>query len=316
MYTYPAQKISLKGARDIKIVGVRGHLKILGNARAKFLSLKVQHSQGRKFEDWHLSVEKRGKTIFLEVFNVAYGKQWKKEIREELWPEFDIELAGPSLPTTVGWREGSIDIQRWDGDLEVSFLKGHAKIYGGHGKISITPVNASVSVREHSGPLEIQGQSGRVNLVRNHGETNLNWFGGTVFVDDCHGNVRLETSTADVTVRGGKGKLALQMGKGSARIMGFGGQVQGWGDQTKWELAASAPADLNITTVTGPVGVNWLTGGAKVFLTSNRGSIQFPQSGFLKVGDREGRRVVEGVKTSKSMGQVFIRTESGSIRWR
>ena len=83
----------------------------------------------------------------------------------------------------------------------------------------------------------------------------------------------------------------------------------------KWDIWASAPADLNVTTLSGPVGINWKEGGAKVFLTSTRGPINFPPGKFLKVGDREGRKVVEGVKTAKSMGQVFIRTESGSIHW-
>jgi hypothetical protein len=315
-YTYPVQKISTKGVRDIKIIGVRGRLKLHGIAHAKSLSLKVQHSQGRKFEDWHLSVERRGKTLLLEVFNVAYGREWKHQVKQELWPEFDIELEGMSLPTTVAWREGSLDFQNWDGNLEVSFLKGEARVSGGKGKISLEPVDAAVSVREHHGPLDIKGQQGRVSLVRDQGEIKLNWLSGNIFLDDCRGQIAVESAAADVTVHGGKGELALQMGRGEAKIMGFSGAVQGKGDQAKWELAASAPADVNITTGTGAVGVNWLTGGAKVFLTSTHGSIQFTKGKFLKVGDREGRRVVEGVKTAKSMGQVFIRTDSGQIRWR
>src|SRR5262245_5427023 len=85
--TYPVQKISIKGATDIKIIGVKGHLKMRGVKNAKSLSLYVRHSKGRRFDDWHLEVERRGKTIYLEVFNVAYGKQWRHLVREELWPE-------------------------------------------------------------------------------------------------------------------------------------------------------------------------------------------------------------------------------------
>jgi DUF4097 and DUF4098 domain-containing protein YvlB len=315
-YTYPVQKISLKGARDIKIVGVRGHLKMRGVAHAKALSLKVQHSKGRKFEDWHLSVERRGKTIFLEVFNTAYGKQWRHEVREDLWPEFDIDLEGAALPTTVGWREGTLKFKNWNSDLEISFLKGSADVSGGTGKLELEPVDAAVRVSGHRGSVNIKGESGGVTLARNQGELALSWLNGNVLLENCRGPMKIETRTADVTVRNGRGELNLQMGRGLAKITNFDGTVQGRGDQAKWDLAARAPADVNITTSTGPVGMQWLNGGAKVFLTSTRGKIEFPPNRFLKSGDREGRRVVEGVRSAKSMGQVFIRTDSGPISWR
>src|SRR5665213_3067525 len=126
--SYHVQKNSIKSVTDIKIVGVKGHLKMRGIPHARSLSLFVQHSKGRKYDDWHLSVERRGNTIFLEVFNVAYGKQWKNQVREELWPEFDIEMNGASLPVVVGWREGNLEFSNWTASLEVSFLKGDAKI--------------------------------------------------------------------------------------------------------------------------------------------------------------------------------------------
>jgi DUF4097 and DUF4098 domain-containing protein YvlB len=315
-YSYPVQKISIKNAHDIKIIGVKGHLKMRGVPHAKSLSLKVQHSKGRKFEDWHLSVDRRGNTIFLEVFNTAYGNQWRHEVREDLWPEFDIELEGASLPATVGWREGKLEFKNWNSPLEISFLKGEAQIRGGKGQLDLEPVDAKVSVQGHSGAVNIKGESGRVSLADNQGELALNWLNGNVRLENCRGELRVETRTADVRVHNGSGELSLRMGQGHAQISGFDGIIDGKGDQAKWDLAARAPADLNITTSTGPVGVEWLKGGAKVFLTSTRGAIQFPSNRFLKSEDREGRHVVQGLKSAKTMGQVFIRTESGPISWR
>lgn len=63
--TYPAQHFSLKGIKDIKIIGVRGTLKMRGRS-SKLMSLKVQHTSNRKTaDDWNLSFEKRGSTLFL-----------------------------------------------------------------------------------------------------------------------------------------------------------------------------------------------------------------------------------------------------------
>jgi len=297
--TYPVQKISIKGITDIKIIGVKGHLKMRGVKNARSLSLYVKHSEGRRFDDWHLEVQRRGKTICLEVFNVAYGRQWRHLVREELWPEFDLELDGASLPTTVAWREGTLDFNSWGANLDVSFLKGAAHIAGGTGRVNIQPVQANVAVHDHKGPVTLKGDSGQVTLSRDQGDLAVNWVSGKVAVE------------------GGAGSLKLELGRGAAKILNFNGTVQGQGEQALWDLTAKAPADVNITTSTGPVGMHWQDGGAHVFLTSTHGSIAFPSSHFLKaVDDYEGRRVVEGVKTAKSMGQVFIRTDSGPISWR
>lgn len=315
MYAYPVQKISVKGLADIKIIGVRGKLKLQGQSRAKFLSLKVQHSRSRKYDDWHLSVERRGKTLFLEVFNVAYGKQWKNQVREELWPEFDIELSGSSLPASVGWREGTLQFLNWSADLDVSFLKGEAKVIGGTGALTLQPVQANVEIRARTGKVAVLGESGVVQLSGNHGDLNLNWLSGKIALLNCRGKLRVESRNSELSVNGGQGEFEMLLGQGHARIGGFAGTILGKGDEAKWDFVGSAPLDLNITTSSGPVGVEWKNGGAKVFLTSQRGPIQFKPGKFLKVGDREGHKVVEGVKMAKSMGQVFIRTESGMIRW-
>ena len=106
------------------------------------------------------------------------------------------------------------------------------------------------------------------------------------------------------------------MGQGRARIANFSGLVQGKSEKAAWDLKAQAPSDVNITTLSGLVNLDWEGGGARVFMTSNQGSIATTGENFLKHAERDGKHIVEGLKSAKSMGQVFIRTESGPIRWR
>lgn len=299
-YAYPAQRISLRGVHDLKISGVKGTLKLRGHGqhKSRFLTLKVQHSKSRRYEDWHLSVDRQGSTIALEVFNVSYGLQWRKFIREDKWPEFDIEIDAPEIPANVSWREGHIEVTNWRGDLDVSLLKGEIRAQGGHGKFNLQPVQANVDLINHKGAVNVRGESGRVRLARLTGDISLNWVNGPLWIHECRGNVQVEMQT------------------GQATITGLQGRLKGRSASAKWDVQAAAPAEMNVSSVSGPIDVAWGGGGAKVFLTSENGAIHFPRPSFLQSSEREGKHVVQGVKTAKTMGQIFVQSRGGAITWR
>lgn len=314
--SYQLQKISLNGVRDIKISGVRGTLSLRGRSRAKGLNLRVRHSNSRKYEDWYLAVEKRGKTLYLEVFSAAYGAQWRNQVKKELWPDFDIDLEGAALPTTVAWLEGNLDFSDWDANLEAAFLTGTTVVKGGQGLIDLQPVQATVSVKDHRGEIRIKGESGQVSLERDMGPLNLNWLKGQIALLNCQGKIHLDSSDSELKVRGGGGQLSVQMQKGQAQVSDFKGEIDGRTDQVHWLLSEAAPANVNLVNERGTVGMLWQSGGAKVFLTSTQGSIDILHSDFLSSETRDGHQVAQGTKLARNMGQVFIRTESGTIRWR
>jgi hypothetical protein len=313
---YQAQKISVRGIKDIKIVGVRGHLTLRGRNEAHQLSLRVRHSNGHKYDDWYLSVEPRKGTLYIEVFNVAYGAQWRNQVREELWPEFDIELEGTALPTTVGWREGALTVSDWDADLEASFLKGQATVQGGYGRLSLQPIQANVQVSGHAGPVNISGESGSIRFSKTSGPLHINWITGAISLKECVGEIRVESRDGRLDVDGGEGILQVQMTQGVAHIAAFRGEVNGQGDKVSWEVAGSAPTRIHLQNHSGPVGLSWNSGGAQVLLRSNHGAIDILHSDFLNSEWHDGQRVASGVKRSTAMGQVDVRTDSGPIRWR
>ena len=320
MYAYPAQKLALKGVDTIQITGVKGHLALRGRAGENALNLKVRHSRGARFEDWHLSIERRGKVLYIEVFNAAYGTQWRNSIRPELWPEFDIELEGASRPTTISWNEGKLDFNGWQADLDVAFLKGEAFSQNGRGHLSLQPVQAKVSVKGQRGPIRIKGDSGEVHLEKTLGPLDLNWLSGEISLVDCQGSIHVESRDSKLNVRGGGGVLEVSLDKGQGSVTDFVGKVRAHGERARWLVAAKAPSDVDIKSASGPVTLNWLAGGARVYLSSTLGTISQPPvpghlTTWLHPSAREGRRVLEGRRTSKNMGQVFVRTDSGAIEW-
>ncbi len=312
---YPVQKFSMKGILDIQIIGVKGTVKLRGDSKASLMSFKVQHSAHKRFDDWQLAMDRRGDTLFIEVLSLLYGKKWRSQLRADQWPEFDIELSGPSRPTVVSWREGSLEFRNWNASLDVTFLRGRAKVVGGKGVLNLHPLQANVEVSQRKGNVMIRGESGDLKLKQIVGNLNLNWFKGSLLLRDCRGEVNIDSQDSQVRVLGGAGKLVLNLPKGHADVFGFKGVINGTGQHSSWGIQASAPTEVNLTSETGMVDIAW-QGGARVFLTSTDGELNTIKASNLRSAVRDGRKVWVGQKSGKINGDVFVRTQSGKIVWR
>jgi hypothetical protein len=306
---YPPQKIRARGLERIEITGVKGHLKLVGTPGHVF-RLKVGHSK-RHSEDWNLLVERRGKTLVLEVSNSALGREWRRQVKRDQWPEFDLELDGPPLPTVVSWREGRLEYAQWTNDVETSFWNGKVSIDGGRGNYRLQALAAQVAVRDFKGDLTVRGEAGEVTLNRVDANTDLNWLSGTVRVENTGGNVHLEGRALDTTVNNGRGEWELELAGGQTQIRDFNGKLKARGKSTKWILSGARHSEIELLNASGPVDVDWKA-PAKVFLTSVSGAIHSPYA----VKERDGQRVAEGKKAGKPAGQLFVRTDSGDIRFK
>ncbi len=292
-FAYPPQKLNAAGIHAIKVSGVKGRLSIKGNG-SKFFKIKVSHSKNKRFEDWSLSVERQGDALVLEVFNVALGAQWRSLVRAELWPEFDIEIEGPSVPAVVSWREGQLNFTNWKSDLEAAYLSGNFQASGMRGHLKLQAVDGRIRISDFQGTLNLKGEKGKVELSRIQGPVELSWL---------HGVLRGERLS---------GPLTLDLPSGNALLTQVSGKVKATGGSSEWDVAASAPSDIEVITDSGPVKIHW-SGGAKLFLTSASGAISVPKP--YRVETRDGLRVVEAIKEKQPRGQVFVRTQSGKISW-
>jgi hypothetical protein len=306
---YPPQKLNAQGIERIEITGVRGTLHLTGT-HAKNFRLKVGHTKKRS-EDWNLSVERRGHTLVFEVSNIAFGREWKKMVRQDQWPEFDIDLEGPALPTVVSWREGSLRFDHWHADIETAFLNGDVKVEGGDHQFVLQSVNAHVSARHFKGTMDIKGERGQVDLFAIAGQLHMNWLEGPINLWDVRAQTQVETQTADVRVHGGRGEWSVRSRAGSVNIRDFAGQMKAQGEDAHWQVRGRDRAEIELESRRGPVHVDWKS-ASRVFLTSDRGAISSPYT----LQDRDGRRVAEGRTGGRAAGQVFVRTETGDITFK
>jgi hypothetical protein len=275
--------------------------------------VKVRHSDSRRSADWNLSIERRGSTLVLEVSNPGLGKEWRRLIRREQWPEFDIDLEGPPLPTVVSWRQGDLTYADWAADLETSFLGGKVRIRGGSGNHRLQAINSSIDARDFHGSLSLKGGHGPVSLSGLRGALHLNWLQGVITARDVRGEVDLDAGDSEVRIDGGGGSWKISAGAGRIKVAGFQGRMRAIGRSTAWDLSGRAKSDIEVINGSGPVRVKWPAMN-RVFLTSHHGRIRSP----YQVEDRDGRRVAErraskGKRARPPLGQVFVRTESGDI---
>lgn len=309
---YPRQWVSGRAIDRIEVIGVRGTLKLTGaRLHGGNYRLKVGHTRTRRAEDWNLSVERRGHTLVLEVSNAAYGREWRRLMRQDQWPEFDIDLEGPSVPATVSWREGSLNYKNWQAPLETSFLNGDVWIHGGSGNYVLQAVNSRIRVDHFKGSMDIKGEQGQVELFAQSGRLNVSWLQGLLTLIDVQSEANLDAHAAEVRIRGSSGLWQVKSSSGPVTVTDFSGRLRGTGGATRWVVRGRAHGELELVNASGPVQVDWKS-AAKVFLTSSKGVIKSP----FVTHDRDGRKVAEGRKGSRPLGQVFVRTETGDITFK
>lgn len=310
-YSYPEQKILAKGIAKIEISGVKGAIHLTGRP-GKVFRLKVKHSRGKKYEDWSLAVDRQGSKLVMEVSSALYGAQWRKHVRQDQWPEFDVELSGPSVPAMISWKEGPLHFSKWAADVESSHLSGDVEIGEGVGNYTLHMGTGNVRVHQLAGELRLKGESGNVKIEQVTGAVHVSWLAGNVDLKGTVGGGQLDLNESQLNVASCRGPWSIQLARGQAHIDQCVGKLTGVGQTAAWRLRASQDLETEIKSGEGPVALEWSPKvGARVFLTSNAGSIEGPK--VQSKLDSEGRKVAEFTVGKKPFTPVFVQTESGAI---
>lgn len=310
--SYPEQRFLAKGIKKIVVSGVNGHIKMVGRSGGTY-RLKVRHSRGRKFEDWSLLVDRQGSTLVFEVSSVLYGAQWRKVVKKENWPEFDIEVTGPPRPTTISWRDGSLEFRDWTAAVESSQLSGQMHVKNCIGNFNLAVAESDVKVDSLVGSLTIKGEKGKVDVQSLQGPLHLYWVQGPVTLRALKGGGTIDINESQLRLTKSFGPFDVKLARGEAEVDGLSGHLNAEGRSALWKLNLSGASESEVKSESGGVHVRWRKGGAKVFLTSDNGKIS--GLGLKPILDSEGRQVAEFKLKGAAKGQVFVRTESGPIRF-
>jgi ferric-dicitrate binding protein FerR (iron transport regulator) len=308
---YPPQKMAMDGIEEIRIQGVRGHLKMSARQHQSIASITIRHSRGKRYGDWYLSIDRHGKALVLEVFNVTMGNQWRRQIRDDVVPEFDIEYTGPARPVVAAWRQGPLEFRDWAAPLDVSTLKGSVHVVGGHGNVALQSTDAKVKIEKRNGEIKIHGDQGELTLTDIDGPVRASWVRGTFLFRHLKGRLRLDAEEGRLKLSGAPQATEIYLNRGSAEVHGARGTMKLMGKSSHWTVTASGGADVNVKSESGPVHVSWQNGGVHAFLNAMSASIRLPKKWLPKGLHRP--HVREGQSASKALGQLFVRTQTGAI---
>jgi hypothetical protein len=309
---YPEQVFRADGITRVEISGVRGRVRMRGESSSTF-RLRVRHSVERKDEGWGLSVERRGSTLVLEVYNVAYGPEWRKILGRDRWPAFDIDLSGPARPAVIGWREGAIDVARWRADVDASIVRGNVRLEGGAGRVNLQAGRGDVLVTDFNGDLTVRGEGGRLELARLNGTQHLHWFAGQAALAGVRGDLSLDAHHARVSGRGLSGRIDLGVVAGEVDVTDVRGHLVGTGQTASWRIAPRARADVTVRSRAGSVSV-FRAGAVDLFLSSRSGAIDGSSAKAVVRGNRRVATGRVGRGRVGEFGRVFVRTDSGAVR--
>ena len=314
--SYPEQKIRAAGIESIQLTGVKGRVRFYGRTGSRY-RLRVRHSRHKLANDWSLSVDRQGARLLLEVFSVAHGTQWRKHVKRELWPEFDVEVEGPAVPLFVSWREGDLTFANWAAALESAQVAGRVHVRSGQGPYRLVVGEAAVEVAGHRGTLDIQGHKGSVEIRDLKGRLDLDWAQGSVALAHSEGGGRVVGSGGRLSLWRCEGDWDLQWAEGQAQVVGGRGRgrLKASGVGTHWRVHDLAWREAEIRSQSGTVEVRPPPRGARFFLTSRLGLIDGPLSS-PEVDDGQGRRVRRFSVGSMPQAEIFVQTESGPIRFR
>lgn len=311
--TYPPQTLRAQGIKKLQITGVNGRLHLTARS-GKFFTIQVKHSKGRRGEDWHLSVDRQGEALVFEVFNVATGAKWRSLVRKELWPQFDVEITGPSVPALISWRDGELRVKDWRAPVEATWLSGSVVVSEMRAPLNLQLAQARVEISKHSGRLDLRGESGRLVLNEIDGFADVHWLRGDVVAQKMKGGGRIESTAGQWRLAKLEGAWSAKLGEGSAGLEAIGGIFKGEGAAASWEVKMPSIGEVEILSASGDVRVDALGPEGKIFLSSRDGKIIVPPS--FAIEDRDGIKVVERGGAKSGRGQIFVRTQSGSITWR
>ena len=251
---YPDQVFRAAGIERVEISGVRGRVTLRGETSPNY-RLRVRHSTAKMGADWGLSVERRGSTLVLEVYNVAWGAEWRRVLKRDQWPAFDIELIGPPKPAMVGWRDGAITAHFWRATLDASLVTGPIEIKNGAGRATLQASRGDVRVTNFNGDLRVRGEAGQLALDHVNGQGLVNWFGGSIHLAALRGRLTLESERAQVVGRTLEGDFRFALTAGAVSLSDLGGRLRGRGQRTAWTVSPRPHARVAIRGGRGAVHV-------------------------------------------------------------
>lgn len=255
------------------------------------------------------------KNNIIEVKMNEYGgkRSWLNILGKAPAQMKKIEIWGPSIPTEIQLRGGSVVLQKWSKDLKVSVTQGRVSSIGGAGSLQIYVQKGDVNVQDHTGKVEADSYTGTMSLKNIQGDVDASLFAGQLNIEKVRGFLSLTTQQSNSKVNMSSGTIQFENGKGSLNIQAFQGRMEGQNQEGAVTIAMALDSEVDIKTKSGKVSIQAPpASGATLNLMTTEGEILVPSE--FKVNKLSAEKSVRGrLRGDAQRGSIFVRSQDGTI---
>lgn len=265
-------------------------------------------------EEWLFSVQRKDNTIEILVRSPHSKTSWEKTLQNHAMPNFEMQISGPPKLIDLALREGSIDVESWAAPITVYAQKAQVSVNGGDGELKLSLQEGSAKVTGRKGDVSIDSYSAKVICQGNEGRLRVVNFSGNSNIDSHQGPLEVNGYQGEFEVTKGRGRVDFDVDRSTVKIVGRSGDVRGKSVKGPVIASLSGEADVRVTTEEANVSLNLSNSGAQVNVGTEEGQIYAPN--YLRQSRLPTMKLIQGRMRGKESGQVYVRSQSGSIRLR
>lgn len=307
----------------LSVEGFNGSVEIQSDEKRKSVTVSIQqinpktNTQEDKetLDEWLFSMQKVGNEIQLVVRSPQSKATWSKlSYNQKLIPKFNLVIKTPQLPIQVSWRQGSVSVNQLKQSLAIALFDGNVQVTKLRGDLNVNQQKGQLTLKDIKGDVVFDGYNNKISATQVSGNMRLKNFSGSSRVISFNGQIDFETYNGRLQVDKSEGRVEFFSDRGKIFLNQFKGDIKGKSDQGSISASLVGNTDVRIRSKDASVSLRLPNSAANINVGTKEGSLQAPK--FLRLTRLPSLRVIRGRLRGKNPGQVYVRTESGSIRIR
>lgn len=303
-------EVQVQDGDRLVVQGLSAQVQIIAQPGAK--TLKVSGVEDSSSVGVY-TLKKKDHVIEIRMNDFDSKKDWKDSVAKSASYSRKIEILGPPIPLDLHLRDGSVALQKWSKDANISLIHGRVVSQNGSGSLQINLQKGDISVSDHNGKVSTDGYSGNSTLKNIQGDVEAQLFAGKLILDKVRGALSLNAQQSRSTVTQSSGSIQFDNGKGLLTIQGFEGRIEGQTGEGALNIGFLAESELNIKSKSGRISIQApASSGAAVNLLTVDGDIFVPKE--LSVNRLGSEKSVRGrLRGERQKASIIVRSQEGSI---
>ncbi len=303
-------EVSVQEGDRLFVKGLSAQVQFIAQPGAK--TLKVSGVEDSSTTGVY-TLKKKDRTIEIRMNDFDSKKDWKESVAKASSYMRKIEIMGPPMPVDLHLRDGSVTLQKWTKEANISLINGRVLSQNGSGPLQISLQKGDISVSDHNGKVSTDGYSGNSTIKNIQGDIEAQLFSGNLSVDKARGALILNAQQSSSKVTQSSGSIQFENGKGSLSIQGYQGRIEGQTGEGALTVNFLPESELNIKSKSGRVSIQApANSGASVNLLTIDGDIFAPKE--LSVNRLSSEKSVRGrLRGEAQKASIIVRSQEGSI---